>query len=594
MKRRKYSMATVLLAGTISILLVVTIAISVFFYVSTRRVVQNNYVVNYNQIFSQLNQQLSDSVNRATQLTAAIKNNSELLGQINLARSTATPSERLPHEHQARSILKTALGYQPWILNAGIYMEDLQLMLYEMESSYMTDFPAEPWFDQIMQGEISEIILPDYQMKRNLFRNNATYFDKCFVYARAFNDGLLSHTRGVLLLAFDQAYLSDLLSQTDSADGSIIALLDQDGHSLFAYGSTDSRIIQDLSESTRGLTTGDTLELGAEDRFLIRQMNKNQPWELVALIPEKIMYNDLMLIRSMSFTMSACMLAVGVVLMLVISRIITRPFNQLSAAMAKTGEGTLQLSAVRSPIREVDSLGAQYDNMVQQVGALMKRNSRIEKEKRLSEIEALKAQINPHFVYNTLDSIRWMALMQKAPLVAEMLSSMVRLLKLTNGQKNPYIRVSEEFEQVSLYANIVRFRYNSNINITFTIDEDLENARTLGMLVQPIVENSFAHGFKNFERDGNLHIHAYAEDDTLVFCIADDGIGMTLEEDKLPETPKRDGVHLHTGIGISNVNSRIRLNFGDQYGVRFRSEEGVGTTVLLTQPLTFFEEGESE
>jgi len=343
MKRNKYSMATVLLAGTISILLVVTIAISVFFYVSTRRVVQDNYVVNYNQMFSQLNQQLSDSINRATQLTAAIKNNSELLGQINLTRTVATPSEQLQHEQRARAILKTAIGYQPWLLNAGIYLDDLQLMLYETESaSYMTYILAEPWFEQIMRGETSEIILPDYQVKKGLIHDGSSYFGKCLIYARAFNDSRLSRARGVLILAFDQAYLSDLLSQTDSADGSIIALLDQDGHSLFAYGSKDDQIIQNLSVSTQGLSTGDTLKLGDEDRFLIRQMNKNHPWELVALIPEKIMYNDLMLIRYMSFTIGACMLAIGVALMLIISRIITRPFSQLSAAMARTGEGMLQ------------------------------------------------------------------------------------------------------------------------------------------------------------------------------------------------------------------------------------------------------------
>jgi two-component system sensor histidine kinase YesM len=347
-------------------------------------------------------------------------------------------------------------------------------------------------------------------------------------------------------------------------------------------------------QGAQRLATGDTLPTGGRNRFVIRQQNESLGWSLVALIPEDVMYLELNRMQSHIVTAALAALIVGLVMILFISGMVTRPFRALTQSMARAGEGDLRLSAVNSPIREIDQLAAQYDLMLGRIASLIQRIRTIEQEKRTSELQALRSQINPHFTYNTLDSIRWMAMMQNAPKVAEMISRLVKLLKLTTGRRGEFVKVSEEFEQTACYSDIIRFRYNCRIDVVFDLRPEVENARTLGLLLQPIVENSFVHGFDNFERPGVIRVSAYQDEDALVFAVEDNGRGMELPKDELPASANQDGAHLHAGIGISNVNSRIQAWFGEGYGVSVHSSPSKGTTVRLTQPLAAFSEREEE
>lgn len=586
---KKWSIAAVLLTGTALILALVVAAFSLTYYVFSRQLIQDSYIDGYGRMFAQLNRQLASSVDYMTQLAAALNNNAELIGEVNLARTASSASERALHERRAKAILDTAVGYQHHIANVGVYLADVYITMFDVESEgFLTAIPQEEWFLRILRGEDAEVLLPSYELRKNAFSS----YDRSYcIYARAYNDTRISRDRGVLVLSFEQAYLADTLSQTRDADGSIVALLDEGNSVILTAGGADASQLEQIVGSALSMRTGEMLRADGENYFVIRQNNEDIPWELVALILEDVMYADLARLQTQVLCMALIALLAGLALILVFSRAFTRPFRALSAAMASSGDGELRLSEVNSPIREVHALAAQYDDMIGQISSLIEHNRQIEAQRRAAEMDALRSEINPHFLYNTLDSIRWMALMQKAPRVAEMISSLVRLLKLTTGQRGTCIRVGEEFEHVALYAEIIRFRYNCRIDLELSIDEGLENARTLGLLLQPIVENSFVHGFCNFERPGVIRVSASAKDGALVFTVEDNGCGVTLEDGALPEPPRRDGAHLHAGIGISNVQSRLRLTFGETYGVQFRSRAGQGTVVTLTQPLSFFEEG---
>jgi two-component system sensor histidine kinase YesM len=580
-------MATILMSGTALILLLILLLVGALTYHSTRLSIQRRFMEQYSQMFNQLDGQLTASVQRIARTAAALNANTELIGAANLARAAKSPAVRAQNENIVRSILKTAVGYQPYVDNAGIYLKDMAIMMFGGDSAeYMTRIPSEAWLQSILRGEAREVLSPNYQMRKYQFVSNSRpYYRPYFLYARSFNDSLVSSNKGVLLISLEQAYLSDLLGEATGGDGSIVALLDKDGEIIFSRGGADEQALEAAVHGARGLNTGDILPVGEHSRFLIRQENESLGWNLIALIPEDVMYQEMTLLQTRIVTGTLCALALGFLMILFISRTITRPFRTLMQSMARAGEGDLRLSLVKSPIREIDELAGQYNSMLERIASLIARVRSGEEERRASEMAALRSQINPHFTYNTLDSIRWMAMMQNAPKVAEMITSLVRLLKLTTGRKGEFVRVAEEFEQVARYTEIIRFRYNCRIDVSFEIEPGLEGARTLGFLLQPIVENSFVHGFENFERPGWVRVSARAEGATLVLTVEDNGRGMSLPEGELPPTTEREGEHLHTGIGISNVNSRVKSWFGEGYGVAFKSSLDAGTTVALTQPL---------
>ena len=580
-------MATILMSGTALILMLILLLVGALTYHSTRLSIQRRFIQQYSQVFGQLDGQLTASVKRIARIAAALNANTELIGAANLARAGESPTIRAQNENIVRSILKTAVGYQPYIDNAGIYLKDVEIMMFAGDSTeYLTRIPSEAWFQSILNGEAREVLSPDYQLRKYQFISiNKPYYRPFFLYARSFNDSLVSSNKGVLLISLEQAYLSDLLGEATGGDGSIVALLDRDGGIIFSKGSADDAALERAVHGARGLDTGDILFVDAHSRFLIRQENESLGWNLIALIPEDVMYQEMTLLQTRIVTATLCALGLGFLMIFLISRTITRPFRTLMQSMARAGEGDLRLSAVKSPIREIDELAAQYNSMLERIASLIARVRSSEEERRTSELAALRSQINPHFTYNTLDSIRWMAMMQNAPRVAEMITSLVRLLKLTTGRKGEFVRVAEEFEQVARYAEIIRFRYNCRIDVSFEIESGVENARTLGFLLQPIVENSFVHGFENFERPGAILVSARAEGATLVFTVEDNGRGISLPEGALPPPPEKDGSNLHTGIGVSNVNSRVKSWFGEGYGIAFKSSLDAGTTVTLTQPL---------
>lgn len=588
-RRAKASMATILMSGTALILSLVLLTVGVLLYRSSRQSIQRQTIEQYSRVFGQLDAQLTASVKRVTLMAAALNNNTELIGASNLASTTPDASVRAVNENAVKSILKTAIGYQPYIDNAGIYLKGQAIMMFGADSTeYQTRIPAEPWFQAILSGEKDEVLAPGYQMRKYQFISlGKPYYRPYFLYARAFNDTLVSRNKGVLLISLEQTYLSDLFGEQGADGGAIVALLDAAGGIIFASGAGEASFDEAML-GARSLATGDTLNAGGRSRFVIRQQNESLGWSLVALIPEDVMYLELNRMQSRIVTAALAALAFGLVMILFISGMITRPFRALTQSMARAGEGDLRLSAVNSPIREIDQLAAQYDLMLGRIASLIQRIRTIEQEKRTSELQALRSQINPHFTYNTLDSIRWMAMMQNAPKVAEMISRFVKLLKLTTGRRGEFVKVSEEFEQVACYADIIRFRYNCQIEVAFDLSPEVKDARTLGLLLQPIVENSFVHGFDNFERPGLIQVSAYRDGETLVFVVRDNGRGVELPRGELPTPANQDGANLHAGIGISNVNDRIRAWFGEGYGVTFHSSPSEGASVTLTQPLAAF------
>ena len=215
----------------------------------------------------------------------------------------------------------------------------------------------------------------------------------------------------------------------------------------------------------------------------------------------------------------------------------------------------------------------------------MKRIKATEEIKRQRELDALQAKINPHFLYNTLDSVIWMAETGDNHGVVKMVSALARLFRISIAKGHDVITLSEELLHVQNYLDIQSMRYKDKFTYSITIPPELENAPTIKLIVQPIVENSIYHGIKYLQEEGRIEIKAEAVDDGIKIIISDNGVGMKSETAAAILNPDQENtVSSGNGIGLRNIDERIKLSYGEKYGLSIWSEPDEGTTVTILIP----------
>jgi two-component system sensor histidine kinase YesM len=273
-----------------------------------------------------------------------------------------------------------------------------------------------------------------------------------------------------------------------------------------------------------------------------------------------------------------------------IARGITRPLQQIVSAMKQVVAGNLSVrikkeSFSTNPTNEFNILQNTFDFMVSKIEELIDEVYEEQNSKRIAEIKALEMQFNPHFLYNTLDTIKWAALIQKANNAAEMANLLSRLLHISLGKGEETITVLEEIEHVQCYLGIQKLRFNFNIEINIIIAEDTKTLKTPKLILQPIVENAILHGLADKSEGATLTIRTALVDGKLKFEVEDNGLGFDPQELNAIKESKRKSGEIFSGIGISNVNERIQLICGPQYGIKISSQPQIGTKVEIWIPI---------
>ena len=276
-------------------------------------------------------------------------------------------------------------------------------------------------------------------------------------------------------------------------------------------------------------------------------------------------------------------LAAIAVMSWMISVLVSRPVLKLQASMASVEQGNFDSTVDVRGDREVEGLSASFNKMVVKIKGLMGEILHEQEEKRKSELKALQMQIHPHFLYNTLESVIWMAENKKNEEVVKMVSALSKQFRISLNQGMERIPVEQELLHVENYLIIQKMRYRDKISYHIEADEEAKKCLTIKLILQPIVENAIYHGIKELCEQGLIRIGAEVRKDKLIFEVWDNGIGMSREtirsifEDSFVPSSG-------SGVGVKNVHERIRLNFGPEYGIAIQSEEGVGTLVTLTLP----------
>jgi two-component system sensor histidine kinase YesM len=308
------------------------------------------------------------------------------------------------------------------------------------------------------------------------------------------------------------------------------------------------------------------------------------PWEVYIAAPASRLYDGLEHLYDSLFIIGLiCAVSAGGLAAL-ISFFVTKPVHRLRKAMRLVEEGQFSARAPEGGPLEIQTLGRAFNRMLREVDRLTKRLVAEESERKTAVIKALQAQIAPHFLFNTLAALAGMTAKRPPGEVAEALRSLRRLLYLSIGKSGDFVPLAEEFEHIHHYLYLMNIRYPGRFSLQLQLPEELRHCQTLRLILQPIVENCLQHGLKS--RSGLVQVVASREGDAVMIRVTDNGQGMSREE--LSAVWQRD--HHRSGVGVRNVDARLKLSFGPDYGLALVSSPGEGTTALLRMP--FREVGE--
>lgn len=415
---------------------------------------------------------------------------------------------------------------------------------------------------------------------------------------------------GVLLVDLNFTIIEDLLSSVQLGTRGYVFVVSDAGalvyhpqQQLIFSNLRDERIDEVMATGNGSFTAGH----GTDERLYTVAESDSTGWKVVGVnyVEELLADARDVLVLYVLFGFLCFLLVVLLSQFLTVR--ISDPIRKLRESMKAVEQGDFDIQVDVRGGAEVVDLSRDFNIMIGEIKSLMHQNATRQAEKRQSELKALQNQITPHFVYNTLDSIIWMAEGREHDRVITMTSALARLLRLSISQGNELVPVSSELAHVENYLTIQRMRYSPE-KVDFHIDADPAtlHLNTLRIILQPLVENAIYHGLRNKDRGGHITIRVYRETDTLVCEVRDDGVGMPEElassllngHHTSAQTHARSGrarsgsAGKVSGVGVRNVHDRIRLYYGGGYGLSFETEPGVGTTVIIRQPALEQEEAE--
>lgn len=400
--------------------------------------------------------------------------------------------------------------------------------------------------------------------------------------------------QGVLLIDIRYNSLEQLFDGVNLGNGGYAYLISSDGEIIYHPRAQliDSGIVKENNLEAAGLRDGNYKEVfGGEERIVTVKTVGYTGWKIVGVTPLDGMSLNNIKTKLLIVFIIAFVLFILSIINSYISTRITDPIKELEKAVNEIEKGNLEVEVKRVGSYEIQHLGTSIQSMARRIRKLMNDIVAEHESKRRSEFDTLQSQINPHFLYNTLDIIVWMIENEKQSEAVKVVTALARFFRISLSKGKSIIPVRDELEHVRNYLMIQHMRYKNKFTYTIDAKDDVLELASLKLMLQPLVENAIYHGMEFMDGDGEILIKAWRSGDDLFMSVSDNGLGMTQEQvDRLFRASDHMPSGRGSGIGVKNVNERIKLYFGTGYGLEIRSEPDEGTVVTAHLPAVPYKE----
>lgn len=417
----------------------------------------------------------------------------------------------------------------------------------------------------------------------NVFQYSA---DDVVSMSKAIVDKKTGKCIGVILIDMKLDIIKSVIEHAKPAKNGFVYIVDNNGEIVY---SPVNEIVYRIKSEWINNSSGEILikRIKENDYKIIHGNSTYTGWKTVEVFPLSESLRVINTLVYYSIIIAIITLLIAEILAAFFTKSIVRPISKLKRLMKKTEVGDFNVVFNSKYDDEIGELGNAFNNMVREIKNLISLVEVEGKKKRKAEISILHAQIKPHFIYNTLDTIQWMAQEHDAQDIVDITYNLTNLLRigLSAGEEN--IKISQEIKHVESYLLIQKIRYEDKLNYKIYIQKEILDLNVIKLILQPLVENAIYHGIKEKRGSGYIKISGMIKNGKIFFIIQDNGIGIAEKKlIKINEMLKGKATSKDiVGYGIYNVNEKIKLTYGDEFGLEYHSIYGEGTTVVLWHPI---------
>ena len=455
------------------------------------------------------------------------------------------------------------------------------------------DVTGQEWFkDALEHPENLHFSMPHVQY---IFDNGENQYRWVITLSRAVEITKGTSTaQGVLLIDMSYASLQYMLDNTPLGNQGYLYLMSGDGELIYhpQMQLIDAGLKEENTQAASAYGDGNYQETWqGKDRDVIVKTVGYTGWKIIGVSPEHGFTLNEVKTRLFLVFVVAFFLFLLAVINAYISSKITAPIQELEKSVNALEEGELDTQVYTGGSYEIQHLGRSIGGMARRIQALMNDIVAEHESKRKSEFDTLQSQINPHFLYNTLDIIVWMIENEQKQEAVKVVTALARFFRISLSKGRSIIPVRDELERVRNYLTLQQKRFKNKFIYQIEAQEEVLSLASLKLMLQPLVENAIYHGMEFMDGDGEITVKVERNEDRLCFTIADNGLGMTKEQvEGLLTGETRSASKKGSGIGVKNVNERIRLYFGEDYGLEIFSEPDEGTAIQICLPAVPYEE----
>lgn len=566
-------------------ILIPLVLIGYLSYKNSEGIIKENATDYSRDILNLIQLRLDDYIDNLTEISQDLLYEDKIYDVLKSGISVDDPLRRYEYEDTVNSHLKMVVISRPEIKSLCIYANDGRTFYQD---------------DNTREVGLRESIPYKVMLDKARLKKGKPYFHivaenkrvKEIYLARQINDTDRFNELGLLVMRVKKE-LIDEAYQGLTGNLQNIAILSTD---MELIASRDYDDMSRRSEVLFDKITGDLGEKIDEKAgvFISYTTMKKTGWKIVVYAALNELYKDASMLRRNIIMLCTVVIAMLAILTMFIAMDIVKPLNQLvdGMKMVQSGESSVHIQVDRED--ELGFLNRAFNEMSSEIHHLVNWVYREQLTRKEAELKALQSQINPHFLFNTLEAINWMARLNNIPEISSTVSDLSELMEASIGRDDRLISVKEEFTYVDKYISLQKRRFGDKIELIKNVQPDVNNIKIPRLLIQPLIENAVYHGLEGMRGKGVITINAKKQNDSITIEVLDNGNGMAKEDLQLlnerlamdNDTYFRNLSARRSGsIGIENVNRRIKLFYGEGYGLRIESETGKYTKAEVTVPL---------
>lgn len=550
----------------------------------TEKTVLENSKAYTMQLVEQVNGDIDSYISYMENIMEIVTHNAEI------SHYLFDPEEQPRVRERIQEQFRTLMDVRTDICNIAVLAHNGRALINRGEDTVnpYVELSQMPWYQETMEAEGRAVISSSHV--QNAVSGK---YQWVITLSKGLRNEDTGKIEGIFFVDMNYSSIEELCRKIDLGNKSYLFIVDKNGKIIYhpkqqlLYSGLKSELIQEVLDQG----TGNFLTSANDQRQLYSVFRSGKTdWSVAGVTYVSEFMKNRSEIQLVYLLITVCLFVLSMLLALWLSGEITKPMKSLEFSMKEVQNGEFDKALVElHGNNEITSLGRSFNIMTEKIQELMDENIQEQREKRKSELKVLQAQINPHFLYNTLDSIIWMAESGKNQEVVQMTSSLAKLLRQSISNEDEIVTVEREIEYTKNYLSIQKLRYRDQLEYFIDVDQEVLHQRIVKLVIQPLVENAIYHGIKYLEGKGMIIIQGSLQDGRVMLTVQDNGIGMdegTLRQILVKRETSVNRQKKTSNVGVYNVHNRLQLYYGKEFGLSYESTPGVGTSVRITIPVT--------